>query len=71
MCISILLQVRKVLPLKSFLVCCRIVNQHRVLGVRVIFEQEALDKADTDSTLMITIIESIAQVENNNPSTMS
>lgn len=33
-------------------------------GVRVIFEQEGLDTADTDSELMIFIIESIAQAEN-------
>ncbi|MDT2768214.1 recombinase family protein [Streptococcus suis] len=39
-------------------------NQLRVLGVRVIFEQEVLDTADTDNDLMISIIESIAQSEN-------
>jgi len=39
-------------------------NQLRALGVRVIFEQEVLDTADTDNDLMISIIESIAQVEN-------
>lgn len=39
-------------------------NQLRVLGVRVIFEQEQLDTADTDSDLTISIIESIAQAEN-------
>ena len=39
-------------------------NQLRILGVRVIFEQEALDTADTDNDLMISIIESIAQAEN-------
>ena len=39
-------------------------NQLRVLGVRVIFEQEVLDTADTDNDLMISIIESIAQAEN-------
>jgi len=39
-------------------------NQLRLLGVRVIFEQEQLDTADTDSDLMISIIESIAQAEN-------
>lgn len=39
-------------------------NQLRLLGVRVIFEQEQLDTADTDNDLMITIIESIAQAEN-------
>lgn len=30
-------------------------NQLTVLGVRVIFEQEQLDTADTDSTLMISM----------------
>lgn len=35
-----------------------------VLGVRVLFEQEELDTANNDSDLMIFIIESIAQAEN-------
>ncbi|WP_197274837.1 recombinase family protein [Halolactibacillus sp. JCM 19043] len=39
-------------------------NKLRELGFRVIFEQEGLDTADTDSALMISIIESIAQAEN-------
>ena len=39
-------------------------NQLKVLGVRVIFEQEVLDTADTDNDLMISIIEAIAQAEN-------
>lgn len=39
-------------------------NQLRHLSVRVIFEQEVLDTADTDNDLMISIIESIAQAEN-------
>ena len=39
-------------------------NQLRVLGVRVIFEQEVLYTADTDNDLLISIIESIAQAEN-------
>ncbi len=39
-------------------------NQLRALGIRVIFEQEVLDTADTDNDLMISIIESIAQAEN-------
>jgi DNA invertase Pin-like site-specific DNA recombinase len=39
-------------------------NQLRILGVRVIFEQEVLDTADTDNDLMISIIEAIAQAEN-------
>ena len=33
-------------------------------GVRVIFKQENLDTAETDSDLMISIIESFAQAEN-------
>ena len=39
-------------------------NQLRELWVRVIFEQEELDTANTDSDLMISIIESLAQAEN-------
>lgn len=39
-------------------------NQLKQLGVRVIFEQEELDTAKTDSDLMIAIIESLAQSEN-------
>jgi len=39
-------------------------NQLKLLGIRVIFEQEELDTANTDSDLMISIIESIAQAEN-------
>ena len=39
-------------------------NQLKTLGIRVIFEQESLDTADIDSDLMISIIEAIAQVEN-------
>lgn len=39
-------------------------NQLKILGVRVIFEQEELDTANTDSDLMISVIESIAQAEN-------
>ncbi len=39
-------------------------NQLKLLGVRVIFEQEVLDTADTNNDLMISIIESIAQAEN-------
>lgn len=41
-----------------------VLKQLRILGVRVIFEQEVLDTAETDSDLMILIIESIAQAEN-------
>lgn len=39
-------------------------NQLRILGVRVIFEQEELDTANTDSDLMISVIEALAQAEN-------
>lgn len=39
-------------------------HQLKQLGVRVIFEQEELDTANTDSDLMISIIESLAQAEN-------
>lgn len=39
-------------------------NQLRTSGVRVIFEQGELDTANTDSDLMISIIESLAQAEN-------
>lgn len=34
------------------------------MGVRVIFEQEELDTANTDSDLMISVIESLVQAEN-------
>lgn len=39
-------------------------NQLKTLGVRVIFEQEELDTANTDSDLMISVIEALAQAEN-------
>ncbi len=39
-------------------------NQLKLLGIRVIFEQEVLDTTDTNNDLMISIIESIAQAEN-------
>ncbi|TVP95912.1 MAG: recombinase family protein, partial [Acholeplasmatales bacterium] len=39
-------------------------NQLKTLGLRVIFEQEDLDTSNTDSDLMISIIEAIAQAEN-------
>lgn len=39
-------------------------NQLKTLRVRVIFEKEDLDTANTDSDLMISIIEAIAQAEN-------
>ena len=36
----------------------------RDLGIRVIFEQKNLDTADTHSELLISIVESFAQSEN-------
>jgi hypothetical protein len=39
-------------------------NQLKTLGVRVIFEQEELDTENTDSDLMIAIVEALAQDEN-------
>ena len=39
-------------------------NQLKVLGVRVIFEENSLDTANTNSDLMVSVIESIAQAEN-------
>lgn len=39
-------------------------NKLKNAGVRIIFEQEELDTANTDSDLMISIIESFAQAEN-------
>lgn len=39
-------------------------HQLKALNIRVTFEQESFDTADTDSDLMIFIIESIAQAEN-------
>ena len=39
-------------------------NQLKALGTRVIFEQEELDTANTDSDLIISVIESVAQAEN-------
>jgi DNA invertase Pin-like site-specific DNA recombinase len=39
-------------------------NRLKLLGIRVIFEQEELDTHSTDSELMISVIESIAQAEN-------
>lgn len=39
-------------------------NQLKVLGVRVIFEGNSLDTANTSSDLMVAVIESIAQAEN-------
>lgn len=41
-----------------------VLNQLGTSGVRVIFEQEELDTANTDSDLMISIIESLSQAEN-------
>lgn len=39
-------------------------NQLKALGIRVIFEQEELDTVNTDSNLIISVIESVAQAEN-------
>lgn len=39
-------------------------NRLKLLGVRVVFEQEELDTANIDSNPMILIIECIAQAEN-------
>lgn len=39
-------------------------NLMKECGVRVIFEQESLDTKDVESSLMISIIESFAQAEN-------
>lgn len=39
-------------------------NNLKALGVRVIFEQEDLDTANTDCNLVVSIIESLAQAEN-------
>ena len=39
-------------------------NQLKVLGVRVIFEGNSLDTANTNSDLMVAVMESIAQAEN-------
>lgn len=39
-------------------------NQLKVLGIRVIFEGNSLDTANTSSDLMVAVMESIAQAEN-------
>ena len=39
-------------------------NKLKALGVRVIFEGNSLDTANTNSDLMVSVIESIAQAEN-------
>lgn len=39
-------------------------NQLKQFSVRVIFEQEELDTANTDSDLMISVIEALSQAEN-------
>lgn len=39
-------------------------NQLKALGVRVIFEGNNLDTANTDSDMMVAVMESIAQAEN-------
>lgn len=41
-----------------------VLHQLKRRGVRIIFEQEQLDTADTDNDLIISIIESFAQAEN-------
>lgn len=41
-----------------------VLHQLKQLDVRVIFEKEELDTANTDSNLMISIIESLVQAEN-------
>ena len=41
-----------------------VLNQLKLLGVRVIFEQEDLDTVNTHSDLMVSIQESLAQSEN-------
>lgn len=39
-------------------------NELKALGIRVIFEQEELDTANTDSDLIISVIEYVTQAEN-------
>lgn len=41
-----------------------VLNRLKILGIRVIVEQKELDIANTDSDLMISIIESLARAEN-------
>lgn len=41
-----------------------VLNQLKALGIRVIFEQDELDTANTGSGLIISVIESVAQAEN-------
>ena len=40
------------------------INKLKVAGVRIIFEQENLDTDEVDSDLMISVMESLAQTEN-------
>ena len=40
------------------------INNLKAVGVRIIFEQEDLDTAEVDSDLMISVMESLAQAEN-------
>lgn len=40
------------------------INNLKAVGVRIIFEQENLDTAEVDSDLMISVMESLAQAEN-------
>lgn len=39
-------------------------NRMKAAGVRVIFEEESIDTDDTDSNLLISVMESVAQSEN-------
>lgn len=41
-----------------------VINNLKAVGVRIIFEQENLDTAEVDSDLMISVMESLAQAEN-------
>lgn len=40
------------------------INRLKAAGVRIIFEQENLDTEEVDSNLMISVMESLAQAEN-------
>lgn len=44
------------------------INRLRVAGVRIIFEQENLDTDEVDSNLMISVMESLTQAENESQS---
>lgn len=49
---------------RDTIVTLEALKELRGANVRVIFEQENLDTEETDSTLMISIVESFAQAEN-------